>query len=74
MSEEFSYPFPYELSHVEGTWKKMRLELGMDSEKEFVIHSLRHTYITRLLKCKVGIEVEQRIAVHRDIRVTLCNG
>ena len=42
----------------------------MEQEKEFVIHSLRHTCITRLLKRKVAIEVVQRIVGHKDIRMT----
>ena len=63
-------PFPYSLSHVEYAWRKLKKELCMEQEKEFVIHSLRHTCITRLLKRKVAIEVVQRIVGHKDIRMT----
>ena len=45
-------------------------KLGMEHEKDFVMHSLRHTYITRLLNKKVGIEVVQKIVGHKDIRIT----
>ena len=48
----------------------MKKGLGMEREKEFVIHSLRHTCITRLLRRKVGINIVQRIAGHRDLRMT----
>lgn len=63
-------PFGFSISSVEWTWRKVRRELGMDNEKDFVIHSLRHTCITRLLKRKIGIEVVQLIAGHNDIRMT----
>ena len=42
----------------------------MSNEKDFVIHSLRHTCITRLIKNGVGIEVAQLVAGHEDIRMT----
>ena len=42
----------------------------MEHEKDFVMHSLRHTCITRLLKKKIGIEVVQKIVGHKDIRMT----
>lgn len=63
-------PFPFSISSVEWTWRKVRRELGMDNEKDFVIHSLRHTCITRLLKRKIGIETVQLVVGHSDIRMT----
>jgi integrase len=66
----FARPFPYSLSSVENCWKKIRRAMGMEGEKHFVIHSLRHTCITRLLRRKVGIEVVQKIVGHKDIRMT----
>ena len=44
--------------------------MNMTGEKDFVIHSLRHTCITRLLNRKVGIEVVQIVVGHNDIRMT----
>jgi len=66
----FERPFPYSLSSVENTWKKIRKAMGMQDEKDFVIHSLRHTFITRLLRRKVGIDVVQKVVGHKDIRMT----
>lgn len=63
-------PFPYKLNAVEKTWAVIRKKMNMQGEKDFVIHSLRHTYITRLLKRNVGIEVVQKVVGHRDIRMT----
>jgi len=63
-------PFPFSISSVEWTWRKVRKELNMTNEKDFVIHSLRHTCITRLLKRGIGIEVVQLVVGHHDIRQT----
>jgi len=63
-------PFPLSIHSVEWAWKQVRKKLGLSDEKDFVMHSLRHTYITRLLNKKVGIEVVQKIAGHKDIRIT----
>ena len=63
-------PFPLSIHAVEHAWKMVRKKLGMQYEKDFVMHSLRHTCITRLLKRKIGIEVVQKIVGHKDIRMT----
>lgn len=63
-------PFPLSIHAVEHAWRMVRKKLGMEHEKDFVMHSLRHTCITRLLKKKIGIEVVQKIVGHKDIRMT----
>ena len=63
-------PFPFSISSVEWTWGKVRKYIGMSGEKEFVIHALRHTSITRMLRNKIGIEVAQLVVGHKDIRMT----
>ena len=63
-------PFPLSIHAVEHAWRMVRKKLGMEQEKDFVMHSLRHTCITRLLKRKIGIEVVQKIVGHKDIRMT----
>lgn len=45
---------------VENSWSMIRKKMNMQNEKDFVIHSFRHTYITRLLKRRIGIEVVQK--------------
>lgn len=69
-SQNLARPFPYKLDQVEYMWRRIRKTMGMDKEKDFVIHALRHTCITTLLRQKVGIEIVQRIVGHRDIRMT----
>ena len=63
-------PFPLSIHAVEHAWRMIRKKLGMQHESDFVMHSLRHTCITRLLKKKIGIEVVQKIVGHKDIRMT----
>ena len=63
-------PFPLSIHAVEHAWRMIRKKLGMQHESDFVMHSLRHTCITRLLKKKIGIEVVQKIVGHKDIRLT----
>tara|TARA_R110002072_G_scaffold71981_2_gene172486 strand:- start:879 stop:1742 length:864 start_codon:yes stop_codon:yes gene_type:complete len=63
-------PFPLTIHMAEHAWQMVRRKLGMEHEKDFVMHSLRHTCITRLLKKKIGIEVVQKIVGHKDIRMT----
>lgn len=63
-------PFPLSIHAVEHAWRLVRKKLGMEHEKDFVMHSLRHTCITRLLKRKIGIDVVQKIVGHKDIRMT----
>ena len=63
-------PFPLSIHAVEHAWRMVRKKLGMQHESDFVMHSLRHTCITRLLKKKIGIEVVQKIVGHKDIRMT----
>ena len=62
--------FPFAYSTVQSVWKKIKKNMNMTGEKDFVIHSLRHTCITRLLNRKVGIEVVQIVVGHNDIRMT----
>ena len=63
-------PFPLSIHAVEHSWGMIRKKLGLQDEKDFVMHSLRHTCITRLLKKGIGIEVVQKIVGHKEIRMT----
>ena len=63
-------PFPQNINAVEHSWRMVRKKLGLAHEKDFVMHSLRHTCITRLLKKGIGIEVVSKIVGHKEIRMT----
>ena len=63
-------PFTQNINAVEHSWRMVRKKLGLAHEKDFVMHSLRHTCITRLLKKGIGIEVVSKIVGHKEIRMT----
>lgn len=51
-------------------WDKMREALGRTNDPEFIPHTCRHTFITRLLEGGVGELTVQRLAGHQDLSTT----
>lgn len=64
-------PWRFSLSRLSALWVEMRADLGLAFDKEFVIHSLRHTYGTRMVEAGIPPNVIQKAMGHRDIRSTL---
>lgn len=64
-------PWNFNLRWLGARWIEMRRDLGLEDDDEFVIHALRHTYGTRMVKAKVPINVIQAAMRHRDIKSTL---
>lgn len=54
----------------ERIWTKMRNEMMLSDDKQFVIHAMRHTCCTRLLASGVDIRHAQEWMGHKDIRDT----
>lgn len=57
---------------IEGRWQTMRRNIGLECDKEFVIHALRHTCCTRLWRS--GKMTAAQIMVwmgHKDIKTTM---
>jgi site-specific recombinase XerD len=54
---------------IDRQWHKMRETLKLTSEAK--IHSLRHTFATRLCEKGVDIQVVQRLLGHRQITTTM---
>jgi integrase len=52
-------------------WKKMKTELGMLNDKEFIPHCLRHTCASRLVQRGVDIRVVQEWLGHSSIQTTM---
>jgi integrase len=52
-------------------WGKMKDALGLEHDKEFVPHALRHTFCTRLILKGVPAPVVQRLAGHADLATTM---
>lgn len=56
---------------AEHHWSRMRKAIGLDHDKEFVIHALRHTFCSRLVQRGRQLNVVQALAGHKAISVTL---
>lgn len=63
-------PFSLKPHQGETAWRWVRETMGIDSDKEFVLHSLRHTCATRLVNLGVDLYVVKEILGHSSIRVT----
>lgn len=56
---------------VDKAWARMRKAIGLKDDVEFVVHALRHTFATRLIRKGVPVAVVQRLMGHRDIKTTM---
>ena len=56
---------------VEHRWKTIRKELRLEHDEGFVIHCLRHTCCTRLIKRGMNLHKVQLWMGHKDLKTTL---
>lgn len=56
---------------VHGYWHPMRIALGHDGDRQFVIHTYRHTCATRLAKAGWDVRRIMLWMGHKDIQTTL---
>ncbi len=63
-------PWRFSLSRLSALWLEMRSDIGLGFDREFVIHSLRHTFGTRMVDAGIPLNVIQPALGHRDIRST----
>jgi integrase len=63
-------PFPLDDNHVKYVWRKARQTMGLENDKEFVIHALRHTCASRLVQKGVDLYVVKEWLGHSSIQVT----
>lgn len=52
-------------------WDRLRTEMGLREDPEFVLHTLRHTTATRLLKKTKDITKVQRLLGHKKLQTTM---
>lgn len=52
-------------------WGQMRERLGYKDDPQFVLHSLRHTFCSRLAQAGVQIQVIKELAGHSTIQTTM---
>lgn len=56
---------------LRGMWERARHHMGLDDDKEFVPHLLRHTFCSRLVQRGVPLAVVQQLAGHSSIATTM---
>lgn len=64
---------PFEIKHhqVHRFWAKVRDAVGLGKDEQFVLHSLRHTTATRMLRKTKNIAMVQKMLGHTNISTTL---
>jgi integrase len=52
-------------------WDRAAAKIGLDRDPEFVFHTCRHTYATRLVEANVNLRVIQTLMGHKRIETTM---
>ncbi|PLX83672.1 MAG: site-specific integrase [Desulfuromonas sp.] len=63
-------PFTLKPHQAETAWRWVRKELGLEGEKEFVLHALRHTTASRMVNAGIDLYVVKEMLGHGTIQVT----
>lgn len=58
-------------SVIRHQWDRMRQELGLSEDAQFVPHAMRHTFCSRLVQRNVDLSVVKQLAGHKTLAVTL---
>jgi integrase len=64
-------PFTLDVHEIQYEWSKARAAMGLADDPHFVLHMLRHTTATRMLKSTNNIVVVQKMLGHSKIATTL---
>ena len=64
-------PFKIKEHQVHRFWAKVREDIGLAKDEQFVLHTLRHTTATRMLKKTKNIAMVQKMLGHTNISTTL---
>jgi integrase len=63
--------FEIKLGELRAVWSKLKHEMGLDADDDFVLHTLRHTAATRTLAKTKNVVVVQRLLGHKNVQTTL---
>lgn len=63
-------PFNLHRMYIFRQWQKVRKEMGLEKDKDFVLHMLRHTAATRLLDTSKNIVIVQKLLGHSQLATT----
>ena len=64
-------PFNLEVHTIRRAWVKAKIEMGLEHDSNFVLHTLRHTTATRMLESTGNIAVVQKMLGHSKIQTTM---
>jgi integrase len=64
-------PFPHDNAWLRHQWDRVRAQMQLDKDDQFVPHVLRHTCASRLVQRGVGIAVVQQWLGHKTIQITM---
>ena len=67
---DMTKPFTITKHEAERAWQWTRAEMGLDGDKEFVLHALRHTCASRLVNAGVDLYVVKEWLGHSSIQIT----
>ena len=56
---------------VRHAWDAGRRHLGLQDDKQFVFHALRHTFCSRLVQKGVNLQIVSKLAGHGSLSVTM---
>jgi site-specific recombinase XerD len=63
-------PFTMSCFQVENAWKWVRKQMGLEQDKEFVPHHLRHSFASRLAGKDISLYIIKELLGHSTIQVT----
>ena len=63
--------FPVTVDMVEHYWQRIRELLGKADDPDWVFHTLRHTYCTRLAANQAGVKTIMRLAGHKSVATSM---
>lgn len=63
-------PFPYQPYQAENAWRWVRKQMGLDKDREYILHALRHTCASRLVNAGIDLYVVKEWLGHSTIQVT----
>ncbi|MBJ6726807.1 tyrosine-type recombinase/integrase [Geomesophilobacter sediminis] len=63
-------PFTISKAEMERAWQWCRAGMGLDGDKEFVLHALRHTCASRLINAGIDVMVVKEWLGHSSVQIT----
>ena len=63
-------PFTISIDEAERAWQWVRAKMGLERDKEYVLHALRHTCASRLVNAGVDLYVVKEWLGHSSIQIT----